>query len=101
MRNKLAEELNDPTIRTIRLYDLRHYFCTKKLYELQNPYTVMHLMGHKKLTTTQKYMHLLSLTEDEWECQGAETKQQAIQLIEAGFQFVTTIEGVQLFKKRK
>jgi integrase len=101
MRNKLAEKINDPSIRAIRLYDLRHYFCTKKLYELQNPYTVMHLMGHKKLTTTQKYMHLLSLADEEWECQGAETKQQAIQLIEAGFQYVTTIEGIQLFKKRK
>jgi integrase len=101
MRNKLAEELKDPSIKQIRLYDLRHYFCTKKLYELQNPYTVMHLMGHKNLSTTQKYMHLLNLGEDEWECQGAETKQQAIQLIEAGFQYVTTIEGIQLFKKRK
>ena len=100
-RNKLATRLKDPTLKTIRLYDLRHYFCTKKLYELQNPYTVMHLMGHKRLETTQIYMHLLNLGEDEWECQGAETKQQAMKLIEAGFQYVTTIEGIQLFKKRK
>ena len=46
MRNNLATKLNDPSIRTIRLYDFRHYFCTKKLYELNNPYTVMVLMGH-------------------------------------------------------
>lgn len=61
----------------------------------------MVLMGHKKLTTTQKYMHMINLESDEWECSGATTTKEAIKLIEAGFQYVTTIEGIQLFKKRK
>jgi integrase len=30
-RNRLAKKLNDQTIQTIRLYDLRHYYCTEKL----------------------------------------------------------------------
>jgi integrase len=101
MRNKLADKLKDPSIRTIRLYDLRHYFCTKKLNDIGNPYTVMVLMGHTKLTTTQRYMHLLNLNDDEWTCTGATTAKEATKLIEAGFQYVTTIEGIQLFKKRK
>jgi integrase len=101
LRNKLAKKLNDQTMQTIRLYDLRHYFCTKKLNDIGNPYTVMCLMGHKKIETTQKYMHLLNLADDEWNCAGATTKNEAIKLIEAGFQYVTTIEGIQLFKKRK
>jgi len=42
MRNNLAKKLNDPTIRQIRLYDFRHYFCTKKLNDISNPYTVRH-----------------------------------------------------------
>jgi integrase len=101
MRNSLATKLKDPSIHTIRLYDLRHYFCTKKLNDIQNPYNVMVLMGHKKLTTTQKYMHLLNLNDDEWTCTGTTTTKEAMKLIEAGFQYVTTIEGIQLFKKRK
>jgi integrase len=101
MRNKLSEKIKDPSIRTVRLYDLRHYFCTKKLNDIGNPYTVMVLMGHTQLKTTQKYMHLLNLNDDEWECSGATTAKEAMKLIEAGFQYVTTIEGVQLFKKRK
>jgi integrase len=101
MRNKLSERIKDPSIRTIRLYDLRHYFCTKKLNDIQNPYIVMVLMGHAKLTTTQRYMHLLNLNDDEWTCTGATTAKEATKLIEAGFQYVTTIEGIQLFKKRK
>jgi integrase len=101
LRNKLALKLKDPSIHTIRLYDFRHYFCTKKLNDISNPYTVMVLMGHKKLQTTQRYMHLLNLNDDEWTCSGATTAKEAMKLIEAGFQYVTTIEGVQLFKKRK
>jgi integrase len=101
MRNKLAQKLKDPSIHTIRLYDFRHYFCTKKLYDTNNPYTVMVLMGHKKLETTQKYMHLLNLNEDEWSCTGATSAKEATDLIEHGFQYVTTIEGIQLFRKRK
>jgi integrase len=101
MRNALAKKLKDPTIRNIRLYDFRHYFCTKKLNDIGNPYTVMVLMGHTKLTTTQRYMHLLNFNEDEWTCTGTTTAKDATKLIENGFQYVTTIEGIQLFKKRK
>jgi integrase len=101
LRNRLATKLHDPTLKSIRLYDFRHYFCTKKCYELKNPFIVMNLMGHKRLETTQIYMHLLNLEEGEWVCEGADTKERAIKLIEAGFQYVTTIEGTQLFKKPK
>ena len=101
MRNALAEKLKDPSIRTIRLYDLRHYFCTKKLNDIGNPYTVMVLMGHTKLETTQRYMHLLNLNDDEWTVDGATTVEQAKKLLEAGFTYQTTIDGVQLFRKRK
>jgi len=101
VRDRLAKKLNDLTIKKIRLYDYRHYFCTKKLYDINNPYTVMVLMGHKKLQTTQRYMHLLNYGEEEYTVSGATTSAEATKLIETGFQYVTTIEGIQLFRKRK
>jgi hypothetical protein len=61
----------------------------------------MVLMGHTKLETTQRYMHLLNLNDDEWTVDGATTVEQAKKLLEAGFQYQTTIEGIQLFRKRK
>ena len=54
IRNKLAKDLKDPSIQTIRLYDFRHYFCSKQLNDTKDPYFVMIQMGHKKLETTQK-----------------------------------------------
>ncbi len=101
LRNRIAKKLQNPTLKNIRLYDFRRYFCTKKLYDTQNAYVVMKLMGHKRLETTQNYMHLLNLEEIEWICSGATNKKEAMQLIEAGFEYVTDIDGVKLFKKRK
>ena len=101
MRNRLSDKLHDPTIRTIRLYDFRHYFCTKTLRDSGDAFFTMNQMGHKKLTTTQLYMHLVNLESDEWTCRATSTKEEAMSLIESGFQYVTDIEGAKLFRKRK
>ena len=101
MRNKLANDLKDPSIATIRLYDFRHYFCSKQLNDTKDPYFVMIQMGHKKLETTQKYMHLMNLNDDGWTCKTAANVNEATALIEAGFQYVTEMDGLKLFKKRK
>jgi hypothetical protein len=46
-------------------------------------------------------MHLVNLDSDEWTCRAATTKEEAMSLIEGGFQYVTDMDGVKLFKKRK
>jgi hypothetical protein len=96
-----AHNNQPPTIKTIRLYDFRHYFCTKTLRDSGDAFFTMNQMGHKKLTTTQLYMHLVNLDSDEWTCRAAATKDEAMSLIEGGFQYVTDMDGVKLFKKRK
>jgi len=80
-RNNLAEKLNDQTIKTIRLYDLRHYYCTKQLLRTQNCEAVRIIMGHKKLDTTQKYLHLLGLNDGELIVEGTSDKKRAKELL--------------------
>jgi integrase len=101
MRNKLANDHKDPSIATIRLYDFRHYFCSRQLNDTKDPYFVMVQMGHKKLETTQKYTHLMNLNDDEWTCKTAANVIEATILIKSGFQYVTEMDGLKLFKKRK
>ena len=74
MRNRLADKLQDPAIKTIRLYDFRHYFFTKTLRDSGDAFFTMNQMGHKKITTTQLYMHLVNVESDEWTCRVATTK---------------------------
>jgi site-specific recombinase XerD len=101
-RNRLANKLNDTTIKNIRLYDLRHYYCTKQLRRTQNAEIVRQLMGHKQLNTTQKYMHLLAGTNGEWIVEGTTDKQRAKELLAEDFTYqLTTPDGTMLFKKVK
>ena len=58
-------------------------------------------MGHKRIETTLIYTQLLNLNNNEWTCKGTTNKEEARQLIEAGFEYVAEIEGTKLFKKRK
>ncbi len=46
------------------------------------------------------YTHLIDTRSDEYVCKTAKSLAEASQLIEAGFDYVTELEGVKLFKKR-
>ena len=101
-RNNLAKKLNDPTIRTIRLYDLRHAYCTRQLRRTQNTEIVRQIMGHKRLDTTQKYLHLLAGTSGEWIVEGTTDKERAKELLATDFTYqLTTPDGTMIFKKAK
>jgi integrase len=102
LRNRLAQKLNAPTIKAIRLYDLSHYYVTKQLKRCQNAEIVRQIVGHKHLNTTQKYMHLLAGTSGEWIVEGTIDKERAKQLLAADFTYqLTTPDGTMLFKKAK
>jgi len=101
-RNSLAENLKEPQLRTIRLYDLRHYFATRLYYKTKDILLLKQQMGHKKLETTLIYTQLVSFNEEEeFYSATAKTVEEARKLIEQGFEYVTDIECVKLFRKRK
>jgi integrase len=101
-RTRAATRLNKPELKQIMLKSLRNYSAAQLYYSTQDPWRVMLHLGHKKLDTTQHYISgMIPQGEAEYTCKTAKTPEEAIALIESGFQYVTTIEGLQLFKKRK
>jgi len=101
-RNKTAEKTADPSIKTIRLYDLRHYFATMTYHKTQDILFTKQQMGHKKIETTLIYTQLLHLEKDDnYTCKVAENVEQSRQLIQNGFEYVTEQDGLKLYKKRK
>ena len=102
VRARVAQKTGDQSFLTIRLYDLRHAYATRQLRRTQNAEKVRIIMGHKRLNTTQRYLHLLDLDNDKWECEFATNKEEAKKLIEANFTYVTTTpDGTMLFKQPK
>jgi len=102
LRNRLAEQLHDPSLKTIRLYDFRHYFATNLYAKTRDILHVKQQLGHRKIETTLIYTQLLNLNDDEWTCKTAINVKDATALIENGFEYVTTTpNALMLFRKRK
>jgi len=100
-RNRLASKLGDPTIKQIRLYDLRHYFGTMTYHKTKDILYTKQQMGHKKIETTLIYTQLVDFGDEEWAHAVAKTLDDACKLIDAGFEYVTDWENVKIFRKRK
>ena len=62
---------------------------------------VQRLLGHRSIATTLKYIQLQSFENEEFVCKMAKSLSEASSLIEAGFEYVTELDGVRLFRKRK
>jgi integrase len=100
-RNNVSESLRDPQIKTIRLYDLRHYFGTHHYRRTQNILATKEALGHSRIETTLIYTKLVCFSEGEFNCATAKTVEEAKVLIEEGFSYVCEVEGVKLFRKPK
>ena len=101
-RNNLAERLNQPELRSIRLYDFRHYYATRLYAKTRDILLVQHQLGHRSLKSTLIYTHLITYNEEEeYTCKTATNVKEATNLVEHGFQYVTEIDGHKLFRKRK
>jgi len=101
-RNRLAHKLNNPQIRLIPLRNLRHHHATTLYDKTKDILLVKQRLGHKKIETTMIYTQLISFSEEEeYTCKTASTIKEARDLIEHGFQYITELDGIKLFRKRK
>ncbi len=67
---------------------------------------VKRALGHQTILTTQRYVELYTdiygdLQPHDYVCETASTVSEAKQLIEAGFEYVSEIDGEQLYRKVK
>jgi hypothetical protein len=102
-RNKASQIHNDPTLKTIPMKNLRNYSGAQFYlnYERDAIGTMRH-MRHKKLETTMHYLRAIVLDQEpEYISRTAKTIEEDMQLINAGFQYITERDGIKLYRKRK
>ena len=82
----------------------RHYKATTTYLKTKDILHVKNILGHKRITTTMKYIHLVEQMfpeGQEYVCKVAENLKEATKLIEQGFEYVAEFEGKMLFRKLK
>ena len=94
--------MNQPELGLIRLYDFRHYYATRLYAKTRDILFVKQQMGHRKIETTLIYTQLLNINEEEeYTCKAIDSKEEAMKLIENGFQYVMEVDGYKILRKRK
>lgn len=100
-RRRIAENQQNPRIRRISFKTLRHWKASTLYAKTKDLLLVKETLGHRSISSTMRYTHLMPLRDDEYVCKVARTVEEAKSLIEEGFDHVTDIDGMKLFKKRK
>jgi len=100
-RNKIANKLEDPSIRTIRLYDFRHFFATKLYHQTKDILFVKAQMGHRKISTTLRYTQLVEIGDDSFTVKIASSIEEFSDLHEQGFEYVSDYGDNKVLRKRK
>jgi len=84
-RNSVAKQ--NPILKSIHLYHLRHFFASTFYHRYRDPILLMQMMGHKDLQRVMTYVQLLANpSDDEWTCKTARTIDECKALIESGFE---------------
>jgi len=105
-RKRIARKLVNPRILQITMYTLRHWKATMLYHQTKDILYVMKFLGHKNIKNTLLYVTIDSTIfgledNDEFTVKVAETLKEACELLEAGFEYVTDMDGKKIFRKRK
>ena len=104
-RKRLSNKLKNPRLQRITFHTLRHWKGTMLYHKTKDVLYVMRFLGHKNIKNTLRYVQLeealFKRENEEFICKMAETIEEAKKLIEAGFEYVTEMDGVKLFRRRK
>jgi len=106
LRKRTVTKLNNPRLKKISFHTFRHWKGTTEYHKMKDIIHVKTVLGHKNIESTMVYINIESAlfltTSDEFTCKVAKNTNEATQLIENGFEYVTTTPNeLMLFRKRK
>ncbi len=100
-RARIAHKLQNPRINRITFHTLRHWGATMEYHRTKDILHVKERLGHRSITSTLIYTHLVSFEGDEYHTATSKSLEEDEELLKAGFEYVTEREGVKIYRKRK
>ena len=101
-RKRIAHKIGNPRLNLIHCHTFRHWKATIEYAKTKDILYVQQLMGHRSLKSTLRYTQLVNLPQnEEYICKTAKSVEEARELIESGFEYVTDLDSCKLFRKRK
>jgi integrase len=100
-RSRTANKMQNPRLIKIHFHTYRHWFASMLYHKTKDIIYVKERLGHRSVNTTEIYTHLIDFKDDGFHSATAKTVEEAKQLIESGFEYVTDMDDVKLFRKRK
>jgi integrase len=100
-RKRIAFKLKNPRLRRITFHTLRHFKGTMEYHKTKDILHVKELLGHRKISSTLVYTHLVNFESDDYTVRVAKTLREDEELLKAGFEYVTERENLKIYRKRK
>jgi len=100
-RKRIAAKTKNPRLLRITFHTFRHWKATMEYNRTKDILHVMRFLGHKSIINTLRYTQLIKTEGDEFISKVAKTVEEVKTLIEAGFEYVTEMNGFKIFRKRK
>lgn len=100
-RKRIAHKLQNPRIERITFHTLRHFYGTMEYHRTKDILHVKERLGHRSITSTLIYTHLVNFEADEYHTATAKSLKEDEELLQAGFEYVTERDGIKIYRKRK
>ena len=100
-RKRVANKLQNPRIDKITFHTLRHLFGSLEYFKTKDILHVKERLGHRSLTSTLIYTHLVNFESNEYHTATSKSLKQDEELLMAGFEYVTERDEIKIYRKRK
>lgn len=87
---------------SIHVHSFRHFRATFEYHRTKDILHVQKMLGHRSIDSTMVYTQLVDWDDPtQFTCKVVKTAEEAVSLIEVGWDKVDEFDGVKLYKKRK
>lgn len=100
-RTRIAKKLQNLRLNKISFHTLRHFKAKMEYHKTKDILHVKELLGHRQLSSTMVYTHLVKFESTDFHVKTAKTVKEVCELAKVGFTYFTEIDGVQVFRKPK